>query len=136
MSKNTASIRPNGPYVFTGEVIVCDAGGHVLREDAQVALCRCGQSANKPFCDGSHNRVGFVDAGSCAKPDVGAIAADGPLRVTAKADGPLYAEGPLEVKAADGSTAFAGDKTWLCRCGQSGNKPFCDGTHKRVGFTG
>lgn len=136
MSANVATIRANGPYVFTGNVTVCDAAGTVLRQDGQVALCRCGHSATKPFCDGSHNRVGFGDPGLCAKPEAGAVTASGPVRVTAKADGPLMAEGPLEVKAADGSTAFAGDKTWLCRCGQSANKPFCDGTHKKVGFTG
>ncbi|HXF45358.1 MAG TPA: CDGSH iron-sulfur domain-containing protein [Burkholderiaceae bacterium] len=136
MSANSVAIRPHGPYVFARKVIVCDAAGNVLREDAQVALCRCGQSGNKPFCDGSHSRVGFGDAGLCAKPEVGPITADGPARVTAKANGPLMVEGPLEVKAADGSIAFAGDKTWLCRCGQSANKPFCDGTHKKVGFSG
>lgn len=136
MSANSVSVRPDGPYVFSGRVTVCDDAGRVLRQEAQVALCRCGQSGNKPFCDGSHTRAGFKDAGLCAKPEVGAVAADGPVRVTAKANGPLMAEGPLEVKAADGSVAFSGDKTWLCRCGQSNNKPFCDGTHKKIGFTG
>ncbi|HEU0201479.1 MAG TPA: CDGSH iron-sulfur domain-containing protein [Burkholderiaceae bacterium] len=43
-------------------------------------------------------------------------------------------KGWFELKAADGKVFVAGEKTWLCRCGRSGNKPFCDGTHKKVGF--
>ncbi|MCS6944582.1 MAG: CDGSH iron-sulfur domain-containing protein [Sutterellaceae bacterium] len=136
MSVNHVAIRANGPYVCTGRIIVCNDAGSVLRAGAQVAWCRCGASNDKPFCDGSHNRVGFTDAGGCAKPEAGAVSGDGPLRVTVKKDGPLFLEGLVQVQAADGSTAFSGDKTWLCRCGQSQNKPFCDGTHKKVGFTG
>jgi uncharacterized Fe-S cluster protein YjdI len=51
--------RPNGPLFVRGHVRVLDGDGHVIREDTRVALCRCGSSANKPFCDGSHRRVGF-----------------------------------------------------------------------------
>lgn len=51
-------------------------------------------------------------------------------------NGPLLMNGPLEIKTPDGSshTVGEGEKTALCRCGQSGKKPFCDGTHKSCGF--
>ena len=50
---------PNGPLYVRGYVRILGPGGRLLREDTRVALCRCGHSENKPFCDGSHRRVGF-----------------------------------------------------------------------------
>ena len=57
-------VNDNGPYVIRGEDIeVLDADGNVLPyQGSAVALCRCGQSSNKPFCDGTHNKVGFESA--------------------------------------------------------------------------
>jgi uncharacterized Fe-S cluster protein YjdI len=52
--------RPNGPLFVRGAVRIVDPDGRVLREDTRVALCRCGASGNKPFCDGSHRRIGFT----------------------------------------------------------------------------
>ncbi len=50
----------NGPYLIPGSVTFTDADGNVKQTQGKmVALCRCGQSANKPFCDGSHKRVNF-----------------------------------------------------------------------------
>jgi uncharacterized Fe-S cluster protein YjdI len=57
-----------------------------------------------------------------------------PLNALASADGPLLLSGGVRVVAADGTVLYEGDRAALCRCGQSGNKPFCDGTHKTVGF--
>ncbi len=51
--------RTNGPLFVRGEVQVIDAQGNVVREATRLALCRCGQSENKPYCDLSHRRVGF-----------------------------------------------------------------------------
>ena len=51
--------QPNGPLFVRGRVRVVDADEHLIREDTRLALCRCGASQNKPFCDGSHRRVGF-----------------------------------------------------------------------------
>jgi len=51
--------RKNGPLFMRGAVRVVDTEGNVVREDTRVALCRCGQSANKPFCDGTHRAIGF-----------------------------------------------------------------------------
>ncbi len=62
MSKVTINVRPNGPFVVTGEVEVLDSSGNPfpVTPGKPVALCRCGQSGGRPFCDGTHNRCGFA----------------------------------------------------------------------------
>jgi uncharacterized Fe-S cluster protein YjdI len=57
----SADIRAseNGPLLIRGDVRVLDADGNVLYEGDKAALCRCGGSANKPFCDGTHAKNGF-----------------------------------------------------------------------------
>ncbi|MEX0702650.1 MAG: CDGSH iron-sulfur domain-containing protein [Planctomycetales bacterium] len=54
--------RQNGPLLVTGPVTLVDHEGNVfdLGEKQSIALCRCGASGNKPFCDGSHKNCGFV----------------------------------------------------------------------------
>jgi CDGSH-type Zn-finger protein len=49
----------NGPYVITGPVKITDYDGREIDQPAQVALCRCGHSGNKPFCDGTHLTIDF-----------------------------------------------------------------------------
>ncbi len=49
----------NGPLLVSGGVRILDAEGGVLYEGEKAALCRCGGSANKPFCDGTHKKNGF-----------------------------------------------------------------------------
>jgi CDGSH-type Zn-finger protein len=58
----TVTVRTNGPYKVVGPVTILDPEGRefVLPEGSAVALCRCGHSRTKPFCDSSHKRVGFV----------------------------------------------------------------------------
>src|SRR2546428_12398648 len=58
-SESTVQLRPNGPLFVRGKVRIEDTSGHLVREDTRVALCRCGGSENKPFCDGTHRRIGF-----------------------------------------------------------------------------
>ncbi len=52
-------LRPNGPLVVKGRIRIESPDGSLLFEGERVALCRCGQSGNKPFCDGTHQKVGF-----------------------------------------------------------------------------
>ena len=59
----------------------------------------------------------------------------GSLTVTPLPDGPVKIEGNVEVVAASGRQIAVGEKMFLCRCGQSGTKPFCDGSHAKAGFT-
>ncbi len=62
-------VRPNGPYLVEGPLTVVDAEGREYKSDRpRIALCRCGGSANKPFCDGTHQRNGF-EAPSAAPGD-------------------------------------------------------------------
>ena len=61
-AETTVEPRPNGPLFVRGAVRIVDPDGHLIREDTRVALCRCGGSGNKPFCDGSHLRIGFTTA--------------------------------------------------------------------------
>jgi uncharacterized Fe-S cluster protein YjdI len=56
--------------------------------------------------------------------------------VRASEDGPLLLSGGVRVLDAEGTVLYEGEKAALCRCGGSSNKPFCDGTHKKNGFSG
>jgi CDGSH-type Zn-finger protein/uncharacterized Fe-S cluster protein YjdI len=134
--RNLAAIQPRGPIYVRGRVTFPGGEHASLVEYTRVALCRCGASQNKPFCDGSHDKTGFADPGICANVPA-SVAAEpaGELKLTPKHNGPMVIEGVLEFRAADG-TSFVTEKVWLCRCGGSANKPFCDGTHKRNGFVG
>lgn len=64
MAAPTIECKPNGPYLVKGLANLRNARGESLAVDAVVALCRCGGSATKPFCDGTHRRNGFSDARS------------------------------------------------------------------------
>ena len=211
------SIAPNGPYLVSGTPLVVrapveTAAGEPIAWERRgapeakdrYALCRCGGSDAKPFCDGAHARIGFdgtetaagtyderarplegpgitvrddrsicVHAGFCgtAATNVwkmvgasdatdtrslmlamiercpsGALTyrfdgADGdnepdlPAQVAIVPDGPLVVTGGVPVNRADGRPLETRNRVTLCRCGQSSNKPLCDGTHKQVGFT-
>ena len=62
MADVTAKVNDNGPYVITGDVTVVDVNGNKFSwTGSAVALCRCGQSNNKPFCDGAHKDAGFAN---------------------------------------------------------------------------
>ena len=58
--ETTVEPRPNGPLFLRGPLKIVGEDGEVIREDTRVALCRCGGSANKPFCDGTHRNIGFT----------------------------------------------------------------------------
>ena len=65
MDELVVRLREHGPYVIQAPVKVVDHLGNEFSIPAgkpTIALCRCGQSANRPFCDGSHKRVGFQAA--------------------------------------------------------------------------
>ena len=58
----TITVRSRGPYLVRGPIDLRDAEGNVLEQGDRddVALCRCGGSATKPFCDGTHAKIGFM----------------------------------------------------------------------------
>ncbi len=127
---NLVHVRENGPLAFNAAVRVAGA-----EPQLRVTLCRCGQSKNKPYCDNSHKAAGFaatgepVDAASEPLPTRA-----GELDVTPTKNGPLHVQGPLEIVSGTGRTLGRVQETWLCRCGHSRNKPYCDGSHAKAGF--
>jgi CDGSH-type Zn-finger protein len=201
---------PNGPYY-----LIHDASPQLVpnlyRESGEpcasvrgIALCRCGGSARKPFCDGTHARIGFKDentadrsqnrrvayegrritiydnraicahAGICtdklksvfrmhAEPWIDADGASAkdimatiercpsgalsyavngkeaappsrPPKVVATNHGPYAVSGGVELMQVEFGDGASREHYTLCRCGASANKPFCDGSHWRVGF--
>jgi CDGSH-type Zn-finger protein len=67
----TIRMRPNGPFLVEGPVTILDPNGNAFSinpDKPAVALCRCGHSANKPFCDGSHKSCGFESAETAPTP--------------------------------------------------------------------
>jgi len=216
------TVTKNGPYFVDGvvpltvESIVCDAEGESeswkvesrLADRGSCGLCRCGQSDNKPLCDGSHATSGFdgTETASRNPYDEAAVVVAGPRydladdralcsdarfchragtvwhRILEDSDeaadivakecelcpsgryvvtekvsgealephfepsiafvhdpgaavsGPIWARGGIEVVSADGTAYEVRNRVTLCRCGQSENKPFCDGSHVECGF--
>lgn len=127
---NQLRIRENGPYAVHAPLRLAGQS-----DGLRATLCRCGQSARKPWCDGSHATAGFVASGEPPTGDTSPLAVrDGPLAIDPQRDGPLHVHGNLEICAGTGRTVARVTEARLCRCGNSRNKPFCDGTHAVVGF--
>jgi CDGSH-type Zn-finger protein len=55
----TITPSEDGPYLVSGPVLLTDADGREIPHQDQMSLCRCGQSGNKPFCDGTHLTIDF-----------------------------------------------------------------------------
>lgn len=216
-----ASIRvtADGPYVVEGVPLVrrrqvtSEHGEPLTWQTVETldagdkyALCRCGASGNKPFCDGTHREIGFdgtqtadptpyherardlpatgitvsddrglcEHAGFCGNrltnvwklvrsdavddsivraqvmsmvercpsgaltyrltEDGNDVEPDLRAEIGIVDDGPLFVSGGVPVQRSDGIPVETRNRMTLCRCGQSSNKPFCDGTHREVGF--
>ena len=129
---NVARVRENGPLAFHAEL---DIAGHNGGSEFRATLCRCGQSNNKPFCDGSHNAAGFKASGEPATRESQPLPVrNGKLSIEPLRNGPLQVSGNLELCAGTGRTIDRLTGARFCRCGQSANKPFCDGSHAVAGF--
>ena len=195
--------RENGPLIVKHAKRMVGSDGQEIEVKEVMALCRCGASKNKPFCDGSHNEIGFESRGGepagrdrliayegaevsvtynpmlcshaaeCGRiasnifnpaqkpwvqPDNGtadevravvAACPSGALALGTAEDREHMAEdraqitieknGPYWVLDVDAPVPPQGEgmserKYVLCRCGKSGNKPFCDGTHRDAGW--
>jgi len=203
--KPTITGRENGPLLVKHLKRLTAADGSEIEVKEVMALCRCGGSSNKPFCDGTHNAIGFSDsstsepagkdkiysfegkvsviaynprlcshAAECVarapaafdptrRPWIDPDAADrdklegvvracpsGALMIANAGESPaqlasdvegisIQKDGPYRVNGVDldrGPSAEGGStaKYVLCRCGLSGAKPFCDGTHRDAGW--
>jgi CDGSH-type Zn-finger protein len=202
---------PNGPYYYVTDDTLEEVNGIVNSRGEKcsslkgTALCRCGGSNNKPFCDGTHGRIGFSDrketdgstdkrdsyvgrkvtvhdnrsicahAGFCSdnlpsvfgvkrkpwidpdgasKEEIIAIinkcpsgalsySVDGveyrdqerESMVKVSKDGPYFVSGGIEIVGHEKRAEEVSEEhCTLCRCGGSKNKPFCDGSHWKIGF--
>jgi len=93
------TVRPNGPYLVKGPIALVDGDGNPfhVEEGKTIALCRCGGSTTKPFCDGTHSRTGFA-AATNAVADEEAVALQGPA---GPGSGPDGSGGAAAAAAAD-----------------------------------
>jgi len=88
MADVTITIRRNGPYRVEGPIKLVDADGNEydLTGKPAISLCRCGASVNKPFCDGTHSKIGFQAAEAAVRREEQGLSPTGPSQ-TAGAPG-------------------------------------------------
>lgn len=133
-AENVVVVSNHGPLYVRGNLAIDGAADDMEGTKHRAALCRCGQSKNKPFCDNTHEKTGFRDHGAIGEKGEGAKGKGGTLEIKKAKNGPLLLSGHVRLVAASGRVAWEGEKCALCRCGESKNKPFCDGSHKAAGF--
>lgn len=128
---NKLMVRENGPLAVHADLAI-DGHGTMLR----ATLCRCGLSNNKPFCDNSHVKGGFAATGEPQSKESKLALTDlvGTVTVSPQPNGPYMVTGRLEIESGTGRNVNRVEKSFLCRCGHSQNKPYCDGSHKSSGF--
>ena len=133
--ENTVILVPDGPLYVFGDLDIVGSDGELLLEETRIALCRCGESDHKPFCDGIHVYADFEDEGRIGDTRrSGDEIGSGKLCIKLQQNGPLLLSGPFVIQDVDENIAFRGTKAALCRCGASKKMPFCDGNHTRIEF--
>ena len=126
----TARLLRDGPLELRGKL---EFNGTPLGEEAW--LCRCGASADKPWCDGSHRDAGRALTGDPPRREGQALPdAAAPLNIEPMPNGSVRLTGPLVLLNEAGEAVDRTMQVFLCRCGQSAKQPYCDGSHRRVGF--
>ena len=132
--ENTVVVAGDGPLYVQGALTIDGAASDMGGVKFRAALCRCGHSKNKPFCDNSHVEARFRDSGAVGKSGDATAVSGGPLAFKNATNGPLLVEGNFAIISGSGRRAWTGTKAALCRCGASKNKPFCDGSHVAAEF--
>ena len=126
---NRATVMENGPLAIQGDVTVGGA------RETRATLCRCGMTKNPPYCDYSHVEAGFAATGEPRQETENKLETmEGGIEVKAFEDGPLQVKGAMEITTGTGHRITQTQTAYMCRCGHSKNKPFCDGSHKEAGF--
>ena len=128
----TVKVVKDGPLYLRGtiEIELADR----VEQGTRVALCRCGHSENKPLCDGAHVKCEFKDDGQVGTGDFKDIESASGVNVSFIPNGPIIVRGRATLIDVEDTAVMRDDECYLCRCGASANKPFCDGSHARVGF--
>ena len=130
---NEALVSNGGPLQLTGNITLVREDGTVLYAN-HLTLCRCGSSKSKPTCDGQHLEREFLNPGKITEAsEIPASPRASKITVSCIKDGPITFRGRLRLHNQFGQECVK-MRGSLCRCGQSANKPFCDGSHERVGF--
>lgn len=136
-SRNTIAVFPDGPVYLRGNIEIRDHEDNLVLQDTRLALCRCGESGNKPACDNNHLKARFrapahIDSTAAGKkPEE---KSHGKLKLKLRKNGPVLVEGNYQIFSNVSQPVESSKTIALCRCGGSSNKPFCDGTHKKIGF--
>ncbi len=137
-SKNRIKLTDNGPVYFFGDLEIQDHDGNTVLEDTRFALCRCGASSNKPACDNSHEKIDWKADSNANKEKMPPIEDEkhDKLLIKLMKNGPAILEGNYTMESSELGEHTSDKGVALCRCGRSSTKPFCDGTHKEIGFEG
>lgn len=130
---NEALITNAGPINLTGNITLVGEDGSVSYAN-HLSLCRCGASRSKPTCDSRHLEIEFLNSGRIQEAS-DAEHSERPSKITISLikDGPITFRGKLRLHNNLGQECVK-QRGSLCRCGQSASKPFCDGSHEKVGF--
>ncbi len=130
---NESLVTNGGPLQLTGNLTLVHDDGTVQYAN-HLTLCRCGHSGSKPNCDGQHLDMEFLNPGKISEAsEIAASQRPSKLTLSCIKDGPITFRGRLRLHNQFGQECVK-MRGSLCRCGQSASKPFCDGSHSRVGF--
>ncbi len=127
---NTITVMPDGALYIHAEMGI----NGETQPTCRAALCRCGKTSKPPYCDNSHKAAGFRHDARNMHGNIEDVACNGKLELIDIQDGPLMVKGGCEVRDIKGELVARGEELFLCRCGASENKPFCDGSHNKVHF--
>lgn len=130
---NESLVTNAGPLQLTGNITLVHEDGAVQYAN-HLTLCRCGHSGSKPNCDGQHLDMEFLNPGKISEAsEISASQHPSKITISCIKDGPITFRGRLRMHNQFGQECVK-MRGSLCRCGQSASKPFCDGSHSRVGF--
>jgi len=130
---NEALVTNGGPLQLTGNITLVREDGTVQYAN-HLTLCRCGSSNAKPTCDGQHLEREFLNPGKITEAsEIPASSRPSKITISCIKDGPITFRGRLRMHNEFGQECVK-MRGSLCRCGHSASKPFCDGSHERVGF--
>jgi len=133
--KNIIVAIENGPFHIVGDLQLKNGNGDLIEKTDELYLCRCGKSNNKPYCDGQHKEHSFEESAEFIKPPESEVDLlnEGVLEIKVQTNGPLIFRGVACIEDA-AEQKIIRKVGGLCRCGQSANSPFCDGTHTKIDF--
>ena len=132
-AENVIELVENAYLRFHGDIDIVATDVEIV-DETRASLCRCGMSSHKPFCDNTHRKIGWKSGEVETRERKEGLEQGGKLKVEVTQDGPIGVSGNFEIRDGDGNTVFQAEEqtAWLCRCGASGSKPFCDGTHNKI----